>query len=85
MIWENKIPDKEGILLRQCAAKNYHQIHNIVRWEFKDGTSQLKTTWDGGVIILSDPTMRHKLEAFYWYGPIELPPESNLSLVIKEN
>ncbi|MCH7724435.1 MAG: hypothetical protein IIC76_14020 [Bacteroidetes bacterium] len=88
MKWKKQIPDKEGIWLRQCAAKGHEEKHIVLKFIYKDGTEKLMTTWGWGdeqkLIDLADPKFKQKLEAFYWYGAIPLPPETNRLIVIKE-
>ena len=86
--WEKKIPDHEGIWLRQCAAKSRVDKLIVTRRIYKDGTETLTTAWgwsgEKALIDVNDPKMKHKLEHFYWLGPFPLPPDSNCLIVVKE-
>ena len=90
MNWEKKIPDKEGLWLRQCAAKGHEQLKTVTKFIHEDGTEGLIMDWgwvdeSRGVDLLTlDKGMTNKIKSFYWYGPIGLPPNSNKLLVVKE-
>lgn len=87
--WKKEIPNKEGIWLRQCAAKGREEKHTVTKIISKDGKKEIliiEWGWSGEseTINLADPKYKHKLEAFYWYGAIPLPPETNRKIIIQE-
>ncbi len=92
--WIKKIPDQEGLWIRQCAAKGHNELQVVTKWIYVNGEEDLKTDWgwsdDRKPVSLklsndsSDVNSRNNMKHFYWYGPIELPPESNLCIVVKE-
>jgi len=88
MEWKKEIPNKEGIWLRQCAAKGREDKKIVSKFISEDGTETLLTIWgwigEQEPINLNDPKFKDKIEAFYWYGPIPLPPDSNRLLVVVE-
>lgn len=90
MKWEKKIPNKEGIWLRQCAAKGHETQHMVTKFVHEDGTERLIMDWgwagetDSFDLLNLNAIMKNKIGHFYYYGPIPLPPESNkLSIVIE--
>ena len=90
MEWKKEIPNKEGIWLRQCAAKGHEDKRTVTKFIHKDGTERLIMDWgwvgetESVDLLQLNAIMKNKIEAFYYYGPIPLPPDSNKLLVVVE-
>ncbi len=90
MKWKKEIPDREGIWIRQCAAKGSEDKRTVTKFIHKDGTERLMMDWgwvgetESFDLLTLTEAMKDKIGSFYWYGPIPLPPESNKLIVVHE-
>lgn len=72
--WEKKAPDQVGWWIRLNVIHKPEMVYVFEDWRNLDKALCVDWGWSGERDKMRIQDNLHKIEHFYWLGPIEIPP-----------